>query len=108
MELSDFSVKDLCRIIEVCHKNGVSKLALGDLALEFSENEPETLPQEYINPVFGPNDTPVEAGGKDRIEDEGLLEEARYSQLMIDDPVAFEQEMIDGMLRDERREQMNA
>ena len=99
----EFSSKDLCRIIETCHKNGVSKLNFGDVSIDFS-NSPD-FPQDgpQVLQDFGDNtDFVTEATDEAGVVDEGLLEEARVSQLMIDDPISFEQEMIDTLIDKQR------
>lgn len=98
MEVS-FSSKDLCRIIETASKANVSTIKIGNLEVSFL---PKSLPtiedlskthsdavEQTSSPEQKVSMTPVE---KD------LLEEARTSQLMVDDPLAFEQEIIDGFM----------
>lgn len=89
---------DICRIIEACSINGVSRIKTAEFEIEFwpqSKDEPE--PQEYS----WKKDEPGFLGAKDIFEntapqsvDKDMLEDLRLSQLMIDDPFGFEREMI--------------
>lgn len=88
-------------ILEACARTGVATLKCGDIEVSFIQG----LPQSYVN--YGqasqadlPNDLDFpasQASEQPRIEnlDTSLLEDMRRSQLMIDDPLSYEQEMID-------------
>jgi len=95
MEHSDFSAKDLCRIIETCHTNGVSRIKVSGIEIDFGASVP------FVVPDYGPS-LPVRAEGNDTVLDEGLMEQARLNQLIIDDPLGYEQEMIDSLTEQQR------
>lgn len=96
-----FSVKEICHIIQVCHKNGVSELGLGDLRLSFGEKDRESGVVVRKKPNVPDVD---EYSTSDRKE----LDEKTYvsvsqrefesAQMLIDDPVAFENAEIDAAL----------
>jgi len=92
-------VEDICRIIEVSARAGVAKLKFGDVEVEFTPIAPDlgyhakVDPSQYITSEMATPDSEQKSGMT--ISDRELLEDMRRSQLMIDDPMAFEQEMID-------------
>jgi len=111
--VTDLSAKDLCRIIEAGARFNLKSLKMGAVELEFAdrgrlaiEDLPKTYQYDLPSPesAGAPNETKQEP--KASIMESQLLEDARVSQLMVDDPVAFEQEMIDGFLGSRR--QLNA
>lgn len=99
------SVRELCSIIRVAASHNVSKLTLGDLSIEFVRlpsysplEEPVKVPLEFEAPETlqtVQQNPPVQG----RIADEReILDDIRLSQMICDDPEAFEQEVIDGHL----------
>ena len=76
-------------IIRVCKSSNIKSLKYGNLEIEFISN-PES-----------PEATPISVQDHEPPEpmiakvDEEVEEELRMEQLMIDDPVAFEQQIID-------------
>jgi hypothetical protein len=95
--VADFNSKDLCRIIEACNLNGVTKLKFGDVEITFGPVATLDLPKispQIVYPEAREDQTPDKMSPIQK----DLLEEARTSQLLVDDPVAFEQEMIDGFM----------
>lgn len=111
-----FPLDKLPAILEACQKSGVAVLKFGDLEVSFhplpaaplfadtlGATSQVALPDPYRFPASP-------ASEQTRIEpvDPELLEDMRRAQLMIDDPMAFEQEMVDEHLRrgsvDERQE----
>lgn len=104
-----FSTAEICRIIKLCRKNEVAGLRLGDFEVSFHKKA-EKIVQKFVGsqsnvdlpktiqsvttskPVVGK--TEQEFG----IQDQQTLRELEQAQLLIDDPVAFEQEEIDAAL----------
>ena len=77
-------------IINVCKSSNIKSLEYGNLKLEFISN-PSESPQTTIPLVHDP-EPPKRMFAE---VDEEEFEDLRLSQLMIDDPAAFEQEIID-------------
>ena len=100
-----FSVKEICHIIQACHKNEGSSLTLGEFSLSFekrdrsmavSSKRRSNLPEAVTTPLSAVNyrtkldeDTYVSLSQK----------EYEAAQLLIDDPVAFENAEIDAALQ---------
>jgi hypothetical protein len=90
-------------MIETCAKLGATSLRYGDLQVRFRPDPQLAVDQPTIEVA-----TISEERGEGiltslpermSIADPDLLEDMRRSQLMIDDPYSFEQEMIDQHLR---------
>lgn len=95
--LSQMSARDLCLIMKACKDAGVRKFTFDTLSLEFSGSqsqfEPPTnvsasQPQTIFDPTLSAPETLLTP------QDKELLQEAAESQLLIDDPAAFEEHMI--------------
>lgn len=105
-----FSTADICRIIKLCRKNDVSELKLGEFEISFQKkiekivtksNESERkldLPMYQHVPVTTskPVVETVEKGFG--IQDQLVLRELEAAQLLIDDPVAYEEAEIDAAI----------
>lgn len=94
---------EVCAIIGACRTAGVSSLKWRDLEIVFAQQGPEApadLPKTDVYEY-----APPESGQGPQVDDtiatvdKDLLEDMRRSQLMIDDPASFEQEVIDSHLR---------
>jgi hypothetical protein len=100
------SADDICCIIEACFRNKVYSLSYNALEIKFGPDQAAwgnaQLQYEVGQPEGGetpsgqgyavPFDAlPVELTEEDKL----LMEEVRLGQLMTDDPMAYEQEMID-------------
>ncbi len=102
-----FSASEICAMIVSCHQNGVASLKIGDLSVEFFQ-----LPRLRGNVAAGfdnqarGGETP--AGAAMDLsepatliltdEDKAVMEEAQLAQLLAEDPMAYEQQMIDATL----------
>lgn len=92
------TIKELCKLIETAAAHGVSELKYADLSVTFGPKDrkgaEETvyLPKEFSLDTLASQDS--EQSVPPQVSHE-LLEDMRRSQLLIDDPMAFEQEMID-------------
>lgn len=111
-----FSSDEICTIIETCAKVGVGRMKLPGIEISFRENflySPQqnylSGPTENVDPQYGLNEGPASpvsehnfrtqsAPQKPKI-DTDLLDDMRRSQLMMDDPAAFEQEIIAAHMR---------
>jgi hypothetical protein len=95
-----FTVRDICAIIETCHKSQVSKFNYRGLVLSFSDEEiVETLPgtakhETEASTTKAPN---MIAWGD---EEQKRIDQAAMMQ--IEDPEAFEQAMMDADFARER------
>lgn len=95
-------------IIETCSKNNVASFKMDGLEIDFfkvslspaipwpeqTEEDPEhvaAVPEEKREAV------PIVFSE----EEKQILEDARLGQLMMDDPVAYEQEIIDSTIEDQ-------
>jgi len=87
---------NLCAIIEACAKGGVSQMKFGGIELYFFR--PEIKEDAPPPQVLGYNAGPQVPDKKSASFDPDVLEDLRISQLMIDDPHGFEQEIIDSHL----------
>lgn len=110
---NNFTASEICAIIKACSKANVSRISLDGLVVDFSkESAPAGLAQyglfssEQQGPVpgFGEGmplvDSIESLDTSDSLseDDKDLAETARLSQLMTDDPLSYEQEVIDAML----------
>lgn len=112
--MADLTVEAVCAIIDKCKFSGVSALEYQGLRLQFhppalGQANPEQEPRQGLGIKNSPDS--AESGSVAPSEtpkslmmpfDEAALEEARISQLMIDDPEAYESMMIDASLNRER------
>ena len=108
MVKAPFAPADLCAILDSCRQNGVAALTLGDLHVSFYAPAGLRRNEELPEPSGG--ETPAghevvtaDAGAVELTDEQKeLLREAELSQLMADDPVAYEQAIIDENLRGEQ------
>lgn len=99
MEIKDFSAKDICTIIQKCRESGVVSLKLGKIEVQF-----DSLGVERSS-IAGKHETPSKIEPVQELEvsvkDKRLMEQWHVAQDMIDDPVVYEQAVIDNMLLEE-------
>jgi len=79
-------------IIDRCKSTNVKSLKYGNLEIEFTGN---SVPITEFNQTASTN---PETAPKAVAADKELTEDTRLAQLMMDDPPAFEQEVIDSHL----------
>jgi len=107
--------KQICDIIRLCNKNRVSRLKLGDLEIDFyNGSQPDGNQSVYASQVSYPAETEeLKPATTSKMktqevhltpEQKEILEEARLSQLQTEDPLAYEQEMIDLAMSDSSRQ----
>lgn len=103
-----FSATEICRIIKLCKKSDVSELKIGEFEVSFHKKADKTVQKPIESerkldlpstPSVTPS-TPV-AGNVERdfgIQDRQTLAELEASQLLIDDPVSYEEQEIDAAI----------
>ncbi len=92
--------KEICKIIKEAYQSGVKSLKIGDLSVEFHE----ALPQAYYPAApqatqAKPSHKPIkdadilsEKFSKESLgEESARITESKLEQLLINDPVAYEQ-----------------
>lgn len=102
-----FTAADLSVILDACRKNEVAALTLGDLHVSFYApanlrgNGRELEPQGEETPQGQEVETPTAGKVVLTEEQKELLRDAKLSQLMAEDPLAYEQAVIDAEMRGE-------
>jgi len=79
--LKDLRKSELYEIIELCQAKSVSKLKISGIELEFFQTEGSKVPTNIKDEVS--------------LSDKETFSELRLTQELIDDPMSFEQHMID-------------
>jgi len=108
MELSGLQVKDICGIIKACNSANVSSLKLGQLEITFQPKvvptcAESTVPTESFTQALNSGSKEIELPTSLATEaDQQVLEDLQRSQLMMDDPVAFEALMVDDHMERQR------
>jgi hypothetical protein len=111
LDKENLKSKDICRILEACQKYHVLTLELGSLKVSFNHTTPvvETKvtaeASEKVSELSRVNTKETIPGSKE-IEPPNLLTEADHeafadlerSQLLMEDPEAFEQLMFDDLI----------
>lgn len=94
-ETLSFSIDDYIRIMEKAKEVGAASITFGTLRLVLNSPGPEA--PQASQPLFTPAQ---QASEQVKIEsiDKNLLEDMRRSQMLIEDPLAFEQEFIEAHL----------
>jgi hypothetical protein len=85
-----FTPDELCRILDACGKAGVASLKWGDLEVNFVAGQ-----QAHVYTAMPLTQAPD--GPMSEQESESVLQqslEEQLSQLMIDDPKAYEEHML--------------
>jgi len=101
------NANEICAIIRASYKYQVKKLRVGDLEVEFETlssrgNAERVFVNQQVVEETPPATHVVHQDETPDFEpDQELLEEMRLAQLMTDNPVAYEQEMIDANLAKE-------
>lgn len=104
-EFNIVSSRDVCLIIKTASQYNVAELEFGPLRVVFTRvpsYSPLEQPVTESNQSEGNGLSFAVSGHKAHLplnDDSELLEAIRTTQLAIDDPMAFEQEMADGFLQ---------
>lgn len=112
METRGLSAKDICQIIKSCSSAGVDFFKYADIEIKFHPNRNEDAPIQRHEEVGTNENLPIEephpigeAVMVIREMEEKALDDAFESQAMVDDPLAFEKDII---ARDiERQRELN-
>ena len=81
----------ICELIRICSESGVQNLTFGDLSVQFMcQNEKKDV-ESLTNVDYAPNNG---ISSTENPHDSGLTEEDRRSILLITDPVAYEEELL--------------
>ena len=93
--MEHFTAKDISVIIKACKDSGVSSLDCGGLKLSFhaeeSAAEPEPIQGQFFN--GGSDEVDHKKLSEMRADENQELQDLELQNLMISDPVAFEQHM---------------
>lgn len=98
-----FTAKDIAVIIDACSRSNVTEFTLGELKIVFrglsgNLDLQKTYPDQWSAPVVT-SAVSAEEIALPKVElsevDKEMLKEAAVSQLMLDDPLAYEQYIID-------------
>lgn len=104
-EFSPLNAADICRIIEVSAKNGVSEFSIDDIHFKFGP-KPESVAKRYKQPAPRP-EAATSMPDHEKLTEEALVADSNFRQeLLFDeltllDPYAAEQmyakgEIVDG------------
>jgi hypothetical protein len=101
-EITSLTVDEVCRILIECARTGASELQFRDLHVSFGAQATEIVePHSSIAAEMAPNH---EKMNQDALEnDELALREEQMSLLAIENPMAFEQAIMDGELDEDER-----
>jgi hypothetical protein len=88
--------KEIIKLMQACQKYGVASFTKGDLSVNFIV---ESIPNNPVsssvyNPALTQQFPDRQIEPTPEVENE-VLEELRMSQLMLDDPEAYEQMIVD-------------
>lgn len=107
-----YSANELCNIIKTCSKNGVSNLKISGIEIDFMSpgtDSPQVgawTPQKRVSIKQTAETTPLkplELSDKELEE----IEELERAQIALDDPIAFEQQVINDFMEGEANEEVN-
>jgi len=96
MDIKTLSVEDLCAIIKACSENGVKRLQIESLEIDFKENEVISKHRHTHTTFQGQEEEP-----KDFIDEKGAIEadskalkEDIFSNAILEDPQFAEELML--------------
>lgn len=102
--IKDLQTKDVCEIIKTCHDNQVATLQWGNLRLSFAhqskrEEKPSPLGEQTPPPL---TEEQHKAANEAAIEQaEIAVKEERLAHMAVEDPVGFEESMLEEEMFDE-------
>jgi len=105
--------REICSIIKACATSGVSEINFGDMNIKFGKEvskveaytEPEGIQIDSPLPPGKVEHTPQEDYEMDVVQ-QRAVEELINTQKLIDDPAAFEQDIIDGFIKGDADEEV--
>lgn len=94
-------IKELCDLVEVCALSGVKELKLGTIYITFGQlaEHNRTFVGTRSSRTSGETSMEDETDYEASYLEEIAGEEAQMAQILIDDPVAFEEEIMDEMVK---------
>jgi len=111
-----YTAEEICNIIKSCSKNGVSDLKMGEIEINFEKtSQIETKPNDFWEKPTQPTTyktnnksgastlEPLELTSRDMEE----IEELERAQQAIDDPVGFEEAIINDFISEEATDEAN-
>lgn len=107
-----YSANELCNIIKTCNKNGVTDLKISGIEISFMDQGTDSpltgivrTPQK-VKPVKKVDTTPLEPLDlTDRDLEE--IDDLERAQQVIDDPVGYEEQVINDFMEEEANEETN-
>ncbi len=94
----DLGAKDICGILKACHAAGVSKFELRGLKVEFEASSAVDSSTNQLLPLMENSDTEEPEVFMMTAEQEENLKEIDDVNLLMADPEAYENQMIDKLL----------
>lgn len=93
----EFKANDIIKIISACRKFEVSELELEGLKLKFGESKPRITIKDLPSlPELSPEVAKRERKKElEQMEDDAQVE--ALEQLKLEDPLAYEQKMVEGL-----------
>ena len=88
-----FSVDELCVILKSCRDNGVGELHYSGLDIILSDAQP------HNNKYFRPLGNGLKEEEQANVNDEHKLRQEQLDEALINDPVGYEQLLIEGELK---------
>lgn len=110
-KLSELSAVEICRIIRESAKSGVEQLTLGSLHIKFCPEGKLGQPKldSNISSLASPPETKADSSNLVLTSlDEESMRDALESQILLEDPHAYEQAIIDSHLEEGRLRGDNA
>lgn len=100
LKKASLRASEICYIIRVASKNNVSDLKIGDFCLSFARSQgqgdqPNRSSVDSVKPVAPGSEKAESINALSYEDQQALLDDVRSRQLMIDDPVAYEQLIMD-------------
>ena len=101
----EFTSKDFCKIIDKCRECEVSELKFGGFYVKFDKNRSnhEQDQTKLANQPTTFSDTDIkDQSAKFDVQTQVLIKDMQDVQKLINDPLAFEQSILDGDLEEQR------
>lgn len=100
MDKRPFKVADLCRIIKAASTCGVTELKFGDFEVRFTNSTGPGVPEFFPGPATPLSEEQQQSEQKDMdTQTLEMLEELSREQMVVEDPLAHENELIEELLK---------
>ncbi len=105
VEKNEFSVDDVCRILESCGKFHVAELTLGALSVKFGPTARETTDREGNLPAAAAELAALQENQAQRslVSDEIRIREQQVAEMPLSDPLLYEEMLARGEIIDDTR-----